>query len=294
MDEFHRMPIGKAGYFYTEIVPDHSSIGTTMKYNRIFVTRPLTEDQVLYAKALGLGPVIEPALRVEFPDVSDKFLKKLDRYQYAVWVFTSQKSVEVLKRIQNSAYRIQEIPVIYAVGDKTGEALSEMGIDARVPDQQDANGLARLIKQDFISEKPAVVHWCGNRRRDEFGDQMKIAGFRYIDIEVYRTELNNIRIPDEKLDAILFYSPSAVEAFRESGGFDRELPELFAIGNTTGEALSLESGKHVHIPNEPSTEALLKLVADILGTESKSNVPFEGGLRGNDISGNTISGYYKM
>jgi uroporphyrinogen-III synthase len=279
MDEFHRMPIGKAGYYYTGINSVHSSIERTMNFNRIFVTRSLTEDQVLYAKALGLDPVIEPALRVEFPDVSDKLLKKLDRYQHAVWVFTSQKSVEVLKRIQNSAYRIQEIPVIYAVGDKTGEALSEIGIDARVPDQKDANGLARLIKQDFISEKPAVLHWCGNRRREELGDQLKIAGFRYIDIEVYRTELNNIRIPDEKLDAILFYSPSAVEAFRESGGFDIELPELFAIGNTTGEALSLESGKHVHIPNEPSTEALLELVADILGSEGKSKVPLRRGTR---------------
>ena len=134
----------------------------------------------------------------------------------------------------------------------------------------------------FLNNKPDIIHWCGNRRRDELGDQLKEAGFRYFDFEVYQTELNNIRIPEVKTDAILFYSPSAVEAFRRSGGFDRNLPELIAIGSTTGEALSLESGKHVHIPSEPSTEALLELAAEILGTKANSKVPLRRGIKGDD------------
>jgi uroporphyrinogen-III synthase len=248
-----------------------------MTPKRILVTRALTDSQMQYARALALEPVAEPALRVEYTVNQEKLLKKLDRYHNAVWVFTSQNGAEVLRRIQESEFRLQNIPAVYAVGEKTGEVLADAGIKASIPEQQDANGLAALIISDFPSEKKDVIHWCGNRRRDELGDHLKEAGFRYFDIEVYQTELNTIRIPEVKTDAILFYSPSAVEAFRLSKGFDRELPELFAIGNTTGEALSLESGKHVHIPGEPSTEALLELVADILGTKVNSKVPLRRG-----------------
>lgn len=255
-----------------------------MNPKRIFITRTLTEDQVLYAKALGMEPVIQPALKVEIPENHEKLLKKLDRYQDAVWVFTSQNGAEVLRRVQDSEFRIQGFPVVYAVGEKTGEALAEIGIKAKVPDQQDAVGLAELINRDFQNNKPDIIHWCGNRRSDELGNKLKNGGFGYVDIEVYQTELNNIRIPDMKIDAVLFYSPSAVEAFRRSGGFDRNLPELFAIGNTTGEALSLESGKHVHIPSAPSTEALLELVAEILKTKAHSNVPLRRGIKGDDKS----------
>jgi uroporphyrinogen-III synthase len=263
-----------------------------MTPKRILVTRALTDTQMRYAQALGLEPVVEPALRIEYTVNPEKLLKKLDRFHNEVWVFTSQNGAEALRRVQESEFRIKKIPAVYAVGEKTAETLAEIGIKAKVPDQQNAVGLAELISRDFLNNKPDIIHWCGNRRRDELGDQLKDAGFRYFDFEVYQTELNNIRIPEVKTDAILFYSPSAVEAFRRSGGFDRNLPELIAIGSTTGEALSLESGKHVHIPSEPSTEALLELAAEILGTELRSNVPLRRGIKGDDKP-NFVKANYK-
>jgi uroporphyrinogen-III synthase len=285
----------------------------------ILVTRPLTEEQLEYARRLGLNPLVVPALRVEFPSAWNKVMRKLDQYPGALWVFTSQNGVEALGKLQGERYkeqsagrrvqgagyrekgargreqnavnRLREIPDIYAVGEKTAEALEELGIDAQFPEQQDALGLAKLItdrvnkvrynKTESLqskspgsaaphagqASKPVILHWCGNRRRDELGRELKEAGFEYIDLEVYQTELNAITLPGEKPDAILFFSPSAVEAFRLNNGFKGTLPELFAIGNTTGEALSLESGQNVHIPAVPSTEALLELVAGILSNK---------------------------
>ena len=78
-------------------------------------------------------------------------------------------------------------------------------------------------------------------------------------------------IPEKPYSAMLFYSPSAVQAYRKSGGFQKQpLPELFAIGPTTAEELSIESGKHVHISPEPDTEVFLRFVAQIL---SENEVP---------------------
>ena len=272
----------------------------------ILVTRSLSEEQLEYARRLGLNPLVAPALRVEFPRNWDKVMRKLDQHPGALWVFTSRNAVEALGKIQKSEFRIQSFPEVYAVGRKTAEALQELSIEAVYPEQQDAVGLAKLIKDRYNqghynkteslpskstgstfphtgqSSNPVILHWCGNRRRDELGRELKEAGFEYIDLEVYQTELNTIPLPDEKPDGILFFSPSAVEAFRQSNGFKGSLPELFAIGNTTGESLSLESGKYVHIPAEPSTEKLLKLVAEILQTNVSIKVPLRRGNKGDD------------
>lgn len=244
---------------------------------RILVTRPLTGEQISYANGLGLEPLVAPALRVEFPDNRDKILKKIDRHPDAFWVFTSQNGVEALNRIQESEFKIRDIPDVYAVGEKTGRVLSKQGIQAKIPEQQDASGLALLIIKDIKKENRPIVHWCGNQSRPELKKRLEQAGIELINLEVYETFLNEIKLPDEPIEAILFYSPSAVEAFRLSDGFKRKLPELFAIGNTTGEALSLESGKNVQIPSKPSTESLLKLVANILETDKNSRVPLRRG-----------------
>lgn len=245
--------------------------GKNRKY--ILVTRPLTEEQISYAQALGLEPLIFPALRVEFPLSFDRILKKIDRYPDAIWVFTSQNAAEALNRIQESGVRIRNIPEVYTVGKKTAETLSKLEVEAKVPEQQDATGLTLLIEKEYKSKKPVVIHWSGNRTRPELKKNLKEAGFEFISLEVYETQLKEIKLPDKPIEAFLFYSPSAVEAFRLSDGFKKELPELFAIGNTTGEALSLESGNHVHIAEEPATEKLLNLVAEILQTNVNLKVP---------------------
>lgn len=270
---------------------------TNHNLNNILVTSSLTVRQQEYAQELGLNPWVVPALRVEFPHNWKKIVKKLALYPEAIWVFTSRNAVEGLKRMQDSEFGTQSPGSVdwnlkskiqgkggqeqverskkknmdterkrsvFAVGVKTAEALEKLNFTVVKPDRQSAEGLASLIEKHFETDKPVVLHWCGNRRRDQLGDQLENAGFKYVDMEVYQTELNTIPWPERVPDAILFFSPSGVEAFRQSDGFKRTLPELFAIGNTTGEALSLESGKNVHIPTEPSTEALLELTSEIL------------------------------
>lgn len=241
----------------------------------IFVTRELDDEQIELAESLGLTVVIEPAIEIEYREdwfAIDMLFKTNKEPIIAV---TSYNAVKALEFYQSTGKEIPEKATFYAVGKKTAAAVKErLGFDATAPEQQDAIGLAEKIKADFSemddSEKSTVLHFCGDRRRDEFRQFLTDADIHVRDMVVYNTILKSMRLPTHKTAGIVFYSPSAVHAFRDSGGFrNKNLPELFAIGETTAEELSIEAGRHVHVSPEPSTEHLLEHVAEVLNREEK-------------------------
>ena len=235
----------------------------------ILVTRELSDEQIQLAEVLGLNVVIEPAIRIEFR--SDWFTVDtiLRNTEIPVFAFTSQNGVEAFDHYRQSGAEIPENVPVYAVGKKTAEALEKIGLKAESPNQQDGAGLAQKLVEDFSKDpemkSAKVLHFCGDKRRDEFRQFLQDADIHVRDVVVYKTILKNMNIPQTPVDGLLFYSPSAVQAFRSSGGFlNKQLPELFAIGSTTAEELSIETGKHVHISPEPNTETLLEFVAQVL------------------------------
>lgn len=241
----------------------------------IFVTRELDDEQIELAEDLGLTVVIEPAIEIEYREdwfAIDMLFKTNKKPIIAV---TSYNAVKALEFYQSTGKEIPEKATFYAVGKKTAAAVKErLGFDATAPEQQDAIGLAKKIKEDFSemddSEKSTVLHFCGDKRRDEFRQFLTDADIHVRDMVVYNTILKSMRLPTHKTAGIVFYSPSAVHAFRDSGGFrNKNLPELFAIGETTAEELSIEAGRHVHVAPEPSTEHLLEHVAEVLNREEK-------------------------
>lgn len=238
----------------------------------IFVTRELTDEQIEYAEDLGLNVVIEPAIEIEFRKDWFAIEMTFKSARKPVLAFTSQNGVKALEFFQSTGGKIPEEATFYVIGKKTAEALETLGFKAIVPEQQNGVGLAQKIAEDFSkmkdSEKPTVLHFCGDKRRDEFRQFLSDSDVHVRDMVVYNTILKNMRLPTHKTDGILFYSPSAVQAFRDSGGFrNKNLPELFAIGETTAEELSIESGRHVHVSPEPNTKDLLEHVANVLNKE---------------------------
>lgn len=239
------------------------------KPHNIFVTRELTDPQLEKADSLGLDVIVSPAISIRYRDNWLSVQTMIDAFEKVIFLFTSQNGVYGFNRFKQAGVNFPEDPTIYAVGGKTAEALSELGYNATVPDRQDGFGLAEKIIDDYRSRpelKDAVaLHFCGNRRRDELRQFLTESDITVKDIVVYETELNEMELPASKPDGILFYSPSAVQAYRNSGGFrNKDLPELFAIGNTTAEELSIETGRHVHVSPEPDTEVFLAFVSRIL------------------------------
>ncbi|CAN5265546.1 hypothetical protein BH23BAC3_BH23BAC3_11650 [soil metagenome] len=260
------------------------------KHN-IFITRELSDDQISLAESLGLNVVAESALTIEFRNDWMSVQSAVERSENVAFAFTSQNGVKGFHQFKSAGVNFPEKSPVYAVGKKTAEALREIGIEnIKSPDKQDGTGLAHLIIDDFLKtpelKNADVLHFCGDRRRDELRHFLTDSNIRVKDIVVYKTNLNQMNMPGTDFDATLFFSPSAVQAFRQSGGFNTSsLPELFAIGPTTAEELSIESGRHVHISPEPNTEIFLKFVARILNERNMEPIkerPPSKGARGDD------------
>jgi len=163
---------------------------------------------------------------------------------------------------------------VYAVGEKTASELNSLECEPLLPVQADGTGLAKKITEDLLSGsftgKPGVLHLCGNRRRNEFRQFLEGSGIEVRDVVVYQTRLLKMLFGSQVKDALLFFSPSAIESFRKSGGFEHpahQSAELFAIGQTTGEELSVETGRTVHVSPAPNCEQFLRFTAQILSSQ---------------------------
>jgi uroporphyrinogen-III synthase len=250
---------------------------TMPKTHSILITRELSEEQRKLAAGLGLKVNEIPAIRISYRDNWLSVQDIIRKAGHMVLAFTSANGVRGFDRFRKAGVSIPENTPVYAVGGKTAKALADAGFDEkdiRIPQQQDGVGLAHLLTDDFLHQpemnEATVLHFCGNRRRDEFRQFLTELEIPVKDIVAYKTELNEMNLPDDtgSYDGILFYSPSAVQAFRNSGGFKgKRIPELFAIGKTTAEELSIESGGHVHVSPEPDTDVFLKFVVQVLGEQ---------------------------
>jgi len=248
---------------------------STSGHPHILVTRDLTDEQLSLAKDLGLTVSMRPAISIEFRNEWLAVQNAIDNAKTPILVFTSQNGVKALERFKQAGVNIPDGIPVFAVGSKTKKALADIGFsNVQTPQQQNGVGLAHLMIDDILNspelKDAEVIHFCGDKRRDELRHYLTESEIRIKDLVVYKTTLNQMTLSEmHSFDGVLFYSPSAVQAFRQSGGFRQTetLPELFAIGPTTAEELSIESGRHVHISPEPDTEEFLNLVARVLGEE---------------------------
>lgn len=225
----------------------------------ILITRPLDGQQREYARILGLNAIEEPALEFEFPPYWDRVLAVINEHLKSDWIFTSTNGVKALEEMINNGLQVRPEVQLFAVGAKTQEALEDLGLEAKIPFQQDGAHLAELIIEEGKSN--SVIYFHGNLSRDAMTDALLEANIEVIEAEVYKTTINPVVLPVEEVEAILFYSPSAVEGFKRGQGFEQELPHLFAIGPTTAEALGQETDQVVHAADKPDTKYLLQAVA---------------------------------
>jgi len=236
--------------------------------HKILVTRELTDEQLKLADDLGLEVTVEPAIRFEFRKKWSSIVNSIEDAAAPIFAFTSQNGVNALQKLMEQGYTLPGNVVFYAVGEKTAYALKDLGYTAIVPELSYGEQLGEKIAADlnqFGLKDATVFHFCGNRRREEMRHTLEKSGIDVKDLVVYETIINHMHINGIDAEGVLFYSPSAVEAFRKSGGFRRDkLPELFAIGHTTAQELSIESGQNVHVSPKTNTEDFLKFTSRVL------------------------------
>lgn len=164
-------------------------------------------------------------------------------------IFTSQNAVQSI--LQHPKCKELKSKNVFSVGMKTKDLLTENGFNV-IAYTGYASDLAEIIS--LIYSKESYTFFSGNLRRDVLPNTLKENGITFNEIEVYETNITSKKITN-KLDGILFFSPSAVESYLKLNTIKEEI--CFCIGETTSEALENKKVKNIIIADKPSVENVI-------------------------------------
>lgn len=175
--------------------------------------------------------------------------------QELIAVFTSANAVKAV----TAALQNRPDWKIYCVGSETKKCVASFfGEPAILDFAGNAEGLSeKIIQQRLLKE---AVFFCGDQRRDLLPDKLRAHGIRLRELVVYQTKLTPRRVT-KSYDAILFFSPTAVQSF-----FSLNTPSsktiLFALGETTAASIRSASDNEVRLCPKPDKRALLQMAVE--------------------------------
>ena len=222
---------------------------------KVLSTKTLDSDTLAYAQTLNLEVVCMDFIKITAVLFD---IENIDPKDFDTVVFTSANAVKYF--FENSAaVELVKHKAVFALRGKTDEGLLAKEIKATITGNT-ASELADSII-DAKSSK-ALLHVCGNLKLPVLENKLKAAGIRYSDLIVYQTVLCTEKKINELFDAVLFYSPSGVDAFfGQNDVGDKTV--CCCIGQTTANALRAKKNiAKIITAHQPSPVAMLTMVAD--------------------------------
>ncbi len=174
---------------------------------------------------------VKPILSKEKQDEIMSWTQKED---LTTVVFTSANAVAAVKHYlpKNDAGPLHWH--VFCISGRTKNAVSTLINPEKIPaTAQYGKDLAQKIIASGVKQ---IVFFCGNKRREELPVRLKDAGITVHEIIVYETVETPVTAI-ENIDAILFFSPSAVNSFFSANQLNANTV-CFAIGHTTAEAIA--------------------------------------------------------
>ena len=166
-------------------------------------------------------------------------------------VFTSMNAAEAIIESLDGSKPSWDI---YCMGGTTKTIIKDyFGADSIKGTGKDALSLAEGMINNGTQE---AVFFCGNIRRDELPQLLKEHQIALKEVVVYETIVTPQKITIA-YDAILFFSPSAVDSFFSVNKV-ADKTVLFAIGNTTANAIANYSSNTVVKADSPEKDNLVK------------------------------------
>ncbi len=169
-------------------------------------------------------------------------------------IFTSQNAVQSI--LQHPKCNELKSKNVFSVGMKTKDVLTENGFNV-IAYTGYASDLAEIIS--LIYSGNTFTFFSGNLRRDVLPNTLSENRITFNEIEVYETNITSKKNTN-KLDGILFFSPSAVESYLKLNTIKEEI--CFCIGETTAEALENNKIKNIIIADKPSVENVIDEVIE--------------------------------
>lgn len=223
-----------------------------MQKNKLHIlsTRPLEEN--ILKKAADQNIVIDCISFIDTEPVDNKDLEEQIRsllLQKITVVFTSMNAVEAVKKHIGEPTNWD----IFCMGNTTRQLVTDTFGETSI--KATANNAAALADAIIDNKKSFVYFFCGDQRRDELPLRLRKKNIQLEELVVYRTIELKQKI-SKAYNGILFYSPSAVHSFFSENKIDERLL-LFAIGNTTAEAIKEFVTNTIIIADQPGKENLV-------------------------------------
>lgn len=221
------------------------------KNKHILFTRSLNTEQIEFGLKMNCLIDHHSFIKIDLCTLTKDELDLINSGQYPNWIFTSQNAVRSLQANLDGIH-LNKLEKCFAVGQKTANKLSEIGLTALVPNRHNSEALSDLL-QDH-NNKP-FLYFTGNLRQKtliHFFDEHESP---YKEIKVYDTHMIQPKIALENYDAICFCSPSAVHSFFKNYQLKDNQP-CFAIGNTTAVAL-VDYSDNVMISDQTNVFSLI-------------------------------------
>ncbi|MCF2873180.1 MULTISPECIES: hydroxymethylbilane synthase [unclassified Tenacibaculum] len=211
----------------------------------IFSTKKLSEIQ---KKLLPTSIAVEDSdfIKIRFNRIAPKVVKN----EIENVIITSKNGVEAIA----NSFTSDELKFknIYCVGRRT-KKLIEQKIGKVTHSERNAEKLASYLINEIKGQE--VTYFCSDLRLDTLPSVLAENGITVNEVEAYKTMYSPAKV-DEKVNGVLFYSPSTVESYMEENAADKV---AFCIGESTAK----EARKHfekVEVAKLPTVESVIELV----------------------------------
>ena len=225
-----------------------------MKKNKLKIlsTKKLQQETIDKASLNDIEIDELPFITTE-PINSDELKTQLKSFlqQNITAVFTSKNAVKAFEQIVN-----REVPwKIFCIGQSTKKSVIKVFGEEKISGiANNAEELGDIILQDEEIRK--IVFFCGKQKREELPNKLKAERKEVEEIVVYVTQETPQKISRKHYEGILFFSPSAVNSYFSLNKINEEI-QIFAIGNTTAEAIRKQTNKEVNVAEIPTEENMI-------------------------------------
>lgn len=284
-----------AGHFHERGLQGGSSL--TLTGLTVLLTRKVQDNGPLKAKIIELGGQVVESPLISIQHVSDNLIAEAwlrlrkerltGEFTFRGIVATSANALVAAEHLLESEEQGFFSPC-FVVGERTGRAAAQMGLKVIHPEGvKNALGLATYLCTKAVmsgartnsrtySEQPRNdwLLWLRGQMADEaFRSELERHGWIVDDIVCYETILLEVcqlawaQVSRASRVAVVFYSPSAVQAFVKSSVVHEhpltEVLTFIAVGETTKAAL-LKNGLRPNVTaSSPTMEAVLDAIIQV-------------------------------
>jgi uroporphyrinogen III methyltransferase/synthase len=249
---------------------------TPLKGKRIVITRAAAQSEALSKQlsALGAIPLILPLVAFSEPDdftALDTAIAEAERFDWVI--FTSGQAVRAVAARSASLKiplsRAGNKPAFAAVGPASAEAVRHAGLPIEyVAKVHNGVALADELGEHLRGRKVLLPR--SDRANPDLPGALKKQGAQVTEVVAYRTlqptdvDKHNLgRILAGEADAILFFSPSAVQHFAEIAGAEQlqglqGRMAITAVGPVTAGALQDAGAEQLVVAADTTAAAVVQ------------------------------------